>query len=103
MIRAGKLDSVLILALFRRASPAFAEHHELEMMVAAGLTPMHAIMCATKTNAELLGIEKTTGTLTVGKQADLIVLDGNPLDDIRNSGRWLRSGTGAGKCSQSCR
>ena len=44
-------------------------------------------MCATKTNAELLGIEQTTGTLIVGKQADLIVLDGNPLDDIRNTQR----------------
>ncbi len=65
--------------------PGFAEHHELEMMVAAGLTPMQAIMCATKTNAELLGIANSTGTLTVGKQADLIVLDGNPLDDIRNT------------------
>ena len=65
--------------------PGFAEHHELEMMVTAGLTPMQAIMCATKTNAELLGIAKTTGTLTVGKQADLIVLDGNPVDDIRNT------------------
>ena len=65
--------------------PGFAEHHELEMMVQSGLTPMQAIMCATKTNAELLGIEKTTGTLTVGKNADLIVLDGNPLDGIRNT------------------
>ena len=65
--------------------PGFAEHQELAMMVQSGLTPMQAIMCATKTNAELLGIEQTTGTLTVGKQADLIVLDGNPLDDIRNT------------------
>ncbi|MGA2371455.1 MAG: amidohydrolase family protein [Candidatus Korobacteraceae bacterium] len=65
--------------------PGFSEHHELEMMVQSGLTPMQAIMCATKSNAEMLGVEKTTGTLTVGKQADLIVLDGNPLDDIRNT------------------
>ncbi|MGC2110796.1 MAG: amidohydrolase family protein [Candidatus Korobacteraceae bacterium] len=65
--------------------PGFAEHHELEMMVQSGLTPMQAIMCATKTNAELLGIEKITGTLTVGRQADLMVLDGNPLGDIRNT------------------
>jgi len=65
--------------------PGFAEHHELEMMVQSGLTSMQAITCATKTNAELLGIETTTGTLTVGKQADLIVLDGDPLDDIRNT------------------
>jgi len=65
--------------------PGFAEHQELAMMVQAGLTPMQAIECATKTNAELLLIEQTTGTLIVGKQADLIVLDGNPLDDIHNT------------------
>jgi imidazolonepropionase-like amidohydrolase len=47
--------------------------------------PKAAIMCATKTNAELLGIAKTAGTLTIGKHADLIVLDGNPLDDIHNT------------------
>ena len=69
--------------------PGFAEHHELEMMVAAGLTPMQAILCATKTNAELLGIQQTTGTLTVGKQADFIVLEGNPLDDIRNTRKMV--------------
>jgi imidazolonepropionase-like amidohydrolase len=69
--------------------PGFAEHHELEMMVAAGLTPMQAIMCATKTNAELLGISQTAGTLTVGKQADLIVLDSNPLDNIRNTRKMV--------------
>jgi imidazolonepropionase-like amidohydrolase len=65
--------------------PGFAEHLELEMMVEAGLTPMQAIMCATKTNAELLGIEATTGTLTVGKQADLVVLNANPLENIHNT------------------
>lgn len=65
--------------------PGFAEHQELAMMVDAGLTPMQAILCATKTNAELLGIQDRVGTLTVGKQADLIVLDGNPLDDIHNT------------------
>jgi imidazolonepropionase-like amidohydrolase len=67
----------------------FVEHHELEMMVTAGLTPMQAIMCATKTDAELLGIAQTTGTLAVGKQADLIVLDANPLDDIRNTRKMV--------------
>jgi imidazolonepropionase-like amidohydrolase len=67
--------------------PGFAEHQELEMMVQSGLTPMQAIMCATKTNAELLRIDRTTGTLTVGKQADLLVLDGNPLENIRNTRR----------------
>ncbi|RXH56906.1 amidohydrolase family protein [Granulicella sibirica] len=65
--------------------PGFAEHHELAMLVEAGLTPMQAIRAATETNASLLGISKKTGTLTVGKDADLILLGGNPLDDIRNT------------------
>jgi len=65
--------------------PGYAEHRELELMVAAGLTPLEAIGCATRTNAELLGIANRTGTIEAGKQADMILLDGNPLDDIRNT------------------
>ena len=65
--------------------PGFSEHRELEDMVQAGLTPMQAIVCATKNNAELLGIEATRGTLRPGKRADLIVLAANPLDDITNT------------------
>jgi imidazolonepropionase-like amidohydrolase len=63
--------------------PGFAEHHELELMVRAGLTPMQAIVCATRNNAELLHATDR-GTLTVGKRADLIVLNANPLDGITN-------------------
>ncbi|AXC13724.1 Amidohydrolase family protein [Acidisarcina polymorpha] len=63
--------------------PGFAEHRELELMVRAGLTPMQAIVCATGKNAELLQAEDR-GTLVVGKRADLLVLDGNPLDGITN-------------------
>jgi imidazolonepropionase-like amidohydrolase len=65
--------------------PGFAEHRELEDMVQAGLTPMQAIVCATRSNATLLGIEATRGTLRPGKRADLIVLAANPLDDITNT------------------
>lgn len=65
--------------------PGFSEHRELEDMVNAGLTPMQAIVCATKNNAGLLGIEATRGTLKPGKRADLIVLAANPLDDITNT------------------
>ncbi len=65
--------------------PGFSEHRELEDMVQAGLTPMQAIVCATKNNAELLGIEATRGTLRPGKRADLLVLAANPLDDITNT------------------
>ena len=65
--------------------PGFSEHRELEDMVHAGLTPMQAIICATKSNAALLGIEAARGTLQPGKRADLIVLAANPLDDITNT------------------
>ncbi len=67
----------------------FAEHRELELMVEAGMTPMQAIVAATRNGAEYLGF-RTTGVLTVGKHADFIVLDANPLDDITNSSRIAR-------------
>lgn len=55
---------------------------ELVLMVKNGMTPMQAIESATRVASECVGIESDVGTLQVGKYADLIVLDGNPLDDI---------------------
>jgi imidazolonepropionase-like amidohydrolase len=55
---------------------------ELEALVASGLSPMDAIIAATKVSAEALGLEKEIGTLENGKYADLIVLKGDPLEDI---------------------
>ena len=63
----------------------YFEHWEMELMVEAGLTPMQVIQAATKNSAEALRISKEFGTLEKGKTADLIVLDKNPLDDIRNT------------------
>jgi imidazolonepropionase-like amidohydrolase len=54
----------------------------MELLVKAGFTPMEAIIATTKTASELLGLETSIGTLEKGKRADLIVVDGNPLDDI---------------------
>jgi imidazolonepropionase-like amidohydrolase len=48
----------------------------------AGLTPMEAIVCATKNNAEILDLQDEIGTLEAGKQADLIIVQGDPLEDI---------------------
>jgi imidazolonepropionase-like amidohydrolase len=62
----------------------FAEHRELQLLVQAGLSPMEAIVCATKNSAEVLDASDR-GTLEVGKKADFLVLNGNPLDDIRNT------------------
>jgi imidazolonepropionase-like amidohydrolase len=60
-------------------------HMELEQLVAAGLTPLQAIHAATGAAARILGAERDLGTIEVGKWADLVVLDANPLSDIRNT------------------
>jgi imidazolonepropionase-like amidohydrolase len=62
----------------------FGEHRELELMVTAGMTPMQAIVAATRTPAVLLRLQ-TLGTVARGKSADFVVLDGNPLDSITNT------------------
>jgi hypothetical protein len=67
----------------------YGEHRELELMVAAGMTPMQAIVTATKTSAELLKLDRL-GTIATGKSADFIVLDANPLDNITNTRRISR-------------
>jgi imidazolonepropionase-like amidohydrolase len=62
----------------------WAEHHQMEMMVDAGLTPMQVIQSFTKGASETLRIEKDFGTLAKGKAADLLVLRKNPLENIAN-------------------
>jgi imidazolonepropionase-like amidohydrolase len=56
---------------------------ELQHLVAAGLTPMQALQGATGLAAECLGLERDIGTIEKGKQADLVVVDGDPLADVR--------------------
>ncbi len=63
---------------------AWGPHEEAADMVAAGMTPMQVIVAATKNGAEFLKMADT-GTLETGKNADFIVLDANPLDDITNT------------------
>jgi imidazolonepropionase-like amidohydrolase len=78
--------------------PGFALHDELELMVAAGVPPLAALQSATSEPARAFGVTETVGTLSSGRAADLLVLDGDPLADIRNTrrihavvlnGRWL--------------
>lgn len=78
--------------------PGASVHREMELLVAAGLTPLEALRAATSDAARLLGAD-TLGRLGPGSVADLVVLSANPLDDIRNSreisrvmiaGRWLQ-------------
>jgi hypothetical protein len=62
-------------------------HDELAALVGAGLTPMQALETATRKPAEFLGRLDSFGTVESGKVADLVLLDGNPLDDIHNTSR----------------
>ena len=64
----------------------WAPHAEMADMVAAGMTPMQVLVAATRNGAEFLRMSDT-GTIAAGKNADFIVLDANPLDDITNTRR----------------
>jgi imidazolonepropionase-like amidohydrolase len=65
--------------------PGFSLHEELQRFVAAGFTPMEALQTATLNPAKFLGMDDRLGTIEKGKAADLVLLDANPLDDIRNT------------------
>jgi len=65
--------------------PGFSLHQELELFVKAGLTPMEALQTATLNPAKFLGRTRDLGTVAKGKFADLVLLDANPLADIRNT------------------
>jgi imidazolonepropionase-like amidohydrolase len=69
--------------------PGYAEHRELELMVAAGLRPIEAIECATGGSAALLGESDRLGTVARGHSADLVILAADPLLDIRNTRRLV--------------
>jgi len=65
--------------------PGRSLHEGLVEMTKAGLTPMEAIVAATSSSARLLGREKEIGTVQVGRLADLVVLNANPLQQIENT------------------
>ncbi len=65
----------------------FSLHDELALYVKAGLTPLQALQIATRNPAEYLGELKQQGTVEKGKIANLILLDANPLEDIKNTTR----------------
>jgi imidazolonepropionase-like amidohydrolase len=55
---------------------------ELQLMVECGMSPMDAIVASTKTASECIHMESDIGTIEEGKFADLLIIDGDPLDDI---------------------
>ena len=78
--------------------PGFALHDELQLLVDAGVSTLHALRSATLEPARALGLADEVGSIQPGKVADLVILDADPLTDIRNTrriravvfdGRWL--------------
>lgn len=65
--------------------PGYSLHSELEMLVRAGLSPLEAIQSATVRPAEFFSLQEGMGTIDVGKKADMVLLDANPLEDISNT------------------
>ena len=66
-------------------TPGFSLHKELELLVESGLTPLQALRAATITPAEFFNLEDKMGTVEVGKFADLVILNNNPLNDIKHT------------------
>jgi imidazolonepropionase-like amidohydrolase len=71
----------------RDVFPGFSLHDELALLVEAGLTPLAALQTATRNAAECLGLLESTGTIERGKSADVVLLEADPLADIRNTTR----------------
>jgi imidazolonepropionase-like amidohydrolase len=74
----------------------FCVHDELAAMVTGGMTPLAALQTATVNPARYFGREKTFGTIAMGKLADLVLLDANPIDAIDNV-RRIRAVVTAGR------
>lgn len=84
-----------IVAGTDKAVPAHSLHRELELYVEAGLTPMQVIQIATSGAARAMGVEKEVGAIEPGKRADMVLVDGNPLEhfaDLRKVRRVITYG-----------
>jgi imidazolonepropionase-like amidohydrolase len=95
-LRALYAAGIPIVAGTDKAVPAHSLHRELELYVAAGLTPMQVIGIATSGAAKVMGVDREVGTVEAGKRADLILVDGNPLEhfaDLRKIKRVITRGT----------
>jgi imidazolonepropionase-like amidohydrolase len=97
--RAGATVVVGSHSIVPHAERGWAFQRELELLVEAGLTPMESIVAATYDNARFFRIADRLGSLERGKEADLILVEGNPAEDIRAmrevrrvmlNGRWIR-------------
>jgi imidazolonepropionase-like amidohydrolase len=69
------------------AIAGFSLHDELSELVNSGLTPLEALRTATINPARFLHRARRAGSIEAGKEADVVLLDGDPLRDVRNTGR----------------
>jgi imidazolonepropionase-like amidohydrolase len=77
--------------------PGYADQRQLELLVEAGFTPLQAISIATLNGAKYLGRDARIGTIVAGKQADLVVVNGDPsirISDVRNVEIVFKQGIG---------
>jgi imidazolonepropionase-like amidohydrolase len=74
-------------APLRNSPPGFGLHEEMSLLVQGGMSPFDVIRAATIEPARYLGMLESTGTIAPGKRADLVLLAGNPLLDIRQTRR----------------
>jgi imidazolonepropionase-like amidohydrolase len=81
---------VPIVAGTDQSVPGHSLHREIELYVQAGLSPYDALAAATIVPARVMKKDSDSGTIEAGKRGDLIVLDGNPLSDVRNTRRIYR-------------
>ena len=89
-----RMQTAIVSALHRAGVPIVAGtdqiipghslHRELELYVQCGFTPLEALQSATRVPARVMGLERESGTVAVGKRADLVVLDADPLADVSN-------------------
>jgi imidazolonepropionase-like amidohydrolase len=87
LVREMKRAGVPILAGTDGPYPQGGEalHSELKLLVDAGLTPLQALQAASRDAARAMAVTKDVGTVEVGKTADLVLLDADPLEDISNT------------------
>jgi imidazolonepropionase-like amidohydrolase len=84
IIRALHKAGIPIVAGTDVTIPGHSLHRELELYVKAGFTPLEAIQSATIVPARVMKLDKEVGTIEAGKRADLIIVDGDPLESISN-------------------
>jgi imidazolonepropionase-like amidohydrolase len=85
---------ITIIAGTDQAVPGHSLHREIELYAKAGFTPLEAIQAATIVPARVMGLDKEVGTVEAGKRADLILVEGDPLQSISNlrNVKWVVAG-----------